>query len=208
MMLTQCPACRTLFRLTGDEQAACGGTVRCGACGSVFQADIYRLDVDTPKVTQTVRRRWPAPTVAGLLTLTLAAQMVFWLRVPLARTAFLHPVATAICRRVSCALPHPLAVRAFRFARLQVTRGAPGGPLDIRATLVNGAAYAQSLPLLVVSLLGPHATRLARHTYPPARYLRHPRTRLGAHRSARVFLRLQKEAAATGYRLTLYPRRR
>ncbi|MHB1567035.1 MAG: zinc-ribbon and DUF3426 domain-containing protein [Acidiferrobacter sp.] len=207
MILTQCPACKTLFHLTSDEQQACGGTVRCGACGNVFQADIYRIAEPPVVVAAARRRRWPARTGVAILTLALGAQLTFWLRAPLARVAFLHPVVSAVCRQWRCGLPHPRAVRAFRFAHLQVVRGTRAGTLYIRAQLVNTASFSQSLPLLVVTLLGRHATVLVRRHYPPTIYLRTRRSRLAAHHAAVVFLHLQGPASATGYRLALYPRR-
>lgn len=35
-LVTQCPACKTRFRVSARELAACDGQVRCGRCGAVF----------------------------------------------------------------------------------------------------------------------------------------------------------------------------
>jgi predicted Zn finger-like uncharacterized protein len=45
-MYTQCPDCQTRFRVTADALRAAHGTVRCGRCGSAFDA-LVRLS-DTP----------------------------------------------------------------------------------------------------------------------------------------------------------------
>jgi predicted Zn finger-like uncharacterized protein len=37
-MITTCPACRTVFRITQEQLDARGGSVRCGRCASVFDA--------------------------------------------------------------------------------------------------------------------------------------------------------------------------
>lgn len=37
-MITACPVCRTVFRITQAQLAAREGTVRCGKCGAVFDA--------------------------------------------------------------------------------------------------------------------------------------------------------------------------
>lgn len=37
-MYTQCPECRTIFKLTGAELGAAHGSVRCGHCSAVFDA--------------------------------------------------------------------------------------------------------------------------------------------------------------------------
>jgi predicted Zn finger-like uncharacterized protein len=42
--VTQCPHCRTRFRVTQDQLAAAHGAVRCGACLHVFNAPQHLLD--------------------------------------------------------------------------------------------------------------------------------------------------------------------
>ncbi len=37
-MYSQCPDCRTRFRVTAAHLRAAGGTVRCGRCGAAFDA--------------------------------------------------------------------------------------------------------------------------------------------------------------------------
>lgn len=43
-MYTQCPDCQTRFRLTADALRAAHGTVRCGRCGSAFDALVSLSD--------------------------------------------------------------------------------------------------------------------------------------------------------------------
>lgn len=45
-MLTRCPACRTLFRVSSGQLRARSGRVRCGACRTVFDALDELLDDD------------------------------------------------------------------------------------------------------------------------------------------------------------------
>ncbi len=43
-MFTRCPACQTLFRITAEALRAAGGQVRCGRCGTQFDALQHLLE--------------------------------------------------------------------------------------------------------------------------------------------------------------------
>lgn len=65
-MLTRCPACRTIFRVTPEQLKARAGKVRCGKCQEVFNA----LDtlVEAPAAAEPVamegtRAAWPEPAI-------------------------------------------------------------------------------------------------------------------------------------------------
>lgn len=65
-MYTQCPDCQTRFRVTADALRAAHGTVRCGRCGSAFDA-LVRLSDVLPR---------PEPEVAPLpLLLTVEHEL-------------------------------------------------------------------------------------------------------------------------------------
>ncbi len=49
-MYTQCPKCQTVFRVTMEQLSAHQGTVRCGHCDNVFNADRY-LYFDIQSIT-------------------------------------------------------------------------------------------------------------------------------------------------------------
>jgi predicted Zn finger-like uncharacterized protein len=49
-MLTRCPKCETLYRLTNDQIEAAGGKVRCSRCYSVFNA-IEHIQQTEPRET-------------------------------------------------------------------------------------------------------------------------------------------------------------
>jgi predicted Zn finger-like uncharacterized protein len=53
-MYTQCPDCQTRFRVTANALRAAHGTVRCGRCGSAFDA--------LPRLSDTLPPPQPAPT--------------------------------------------------------------------------------------------------------------------------------------------------
>ena len=48
-MLTQCPQCKTVFRLRAEQLSAAGGKVRCGQCHSVFDASHHLVEQPSPK---------------------------------------------------------------------------------------------------------------------------------------------------------------
>ena len=59
-MYSQCPDCQTRFRVTADALRAAHGTVRCGRCGSAFDA-LSRLSDTVPPVGGAA----PAATLSG-----------------------------------------------------------------------------------------------------------------------------------------------
>ncbi len=46
-LATRCPSCETIFRMTTQEATARGGTVRCGVCGTAFNALDALVNVET-----------------------------------------------------------------------------------------------------------------------------------------------------------------
>lgn len=208
MILTQCPSCQTLFQAENEALESAGGAVRCGQCGAVFQALVYRINETTlaeAPPTRAARSRVLLPLAATLLAITLTAQILYATRDRLARIAFARPTVHAVCQYLPCDLPHPAALDAYRLSRPHVRLMTRTGVLSIRASLVNGASFRQSLPLLSVTLLAPGQTILARSTFPARVFLRHPRTSLGADGQAAVWLDLRIPSGASAYRLALFP---
>ncbi len=205
MILTQCPSCRTLFRVEGEALEACGGAVRCGECGAVFQADVYRLDEAAGKTGgRALRRRWPFAVAAGLLAMGLFVQALYAARQPLARIAMTRPVIHIVCRALACGLAHPAAPSRFRLLAPEVHLVGASHVLRIRARLENTANFRQTVPHLAVTLLDASGTRIARADFPARVFLRHPRAALGPGGQAGVGLTLRIPARAAGYKLMLF----
>ena len=55
-MYTQCPECLARFRLSAGDLSAAGGTVRCGRCGSAFNALEQLSDTVPPSLAYVGRR--------------------------------------------------------------------------------------------------------------------------------------------------------
>ncbi len=205
MVLTQCPSCRTLFRVDGSALEACGGAVRCGECGAVFQADVYRIDEAAAGATRSApRRRWPFAVAAAIFALALGAQALYAARTPLARIAMARPVIHTVCRALPCGLAHPAALARFHLLAPEVRLVGASHILRIRARLENAASFRQTVPRLAVTLLAAGGARLARADFPARTFLRHPRPTLGPGGRATVRLTLRIPAAAAGYRLALF----
>lgn len=60
-MYTQCPTCRTLFRVTAAQLQAAGGKVRCGACHAVFHAPSHLRHVLPPESAAAAEKPAPPP---------------------------------------------------------------------------------------------------------------------------------------------------
>ncbi|NJD31552.1 MAG: DUF3426 domain-containing protein [Gammaproteobacteria bacterium] len=70
-MYSQCPECHTRFRVTADALRAAHGTVRCGRCGSAFDA-LARLSDTVPPARETV----PGAPLLGVAATAAAAPEV------------------------------------------------------------------------------------------------------------------------------------
>ena len=205
MILTQCPSCRTLFRVDNEALAACGGAVRCGQCAAVFQADVYRLDGGAINAAEpSPARLWPLTVAALLLALLLAAQGLYAARAPLARLALTRPMIQALRRTITLpwGLPHPAALERFHLLAARVTQGADG-VLRIRAQLQNAATFRQSLPFLGVTLRSSRGRVVARAHFPARVFLRRPRPTLAPGAVAAVRLGLRVPARVRSWKLAL-----
>lgn len=211
VILTQCPSCRTLFDIADGALEACGGAVRCGQCGAVFQADLYRIPEATTGPEPAVLkkgppRRWPRITLLSLLGILAIIQALYVSRNLLDRVALSRPLIHAVCQApMPCHLSHPAAVNSYRLLQPTVRLGAHSGLLRIRAELLNKAGFRQTLPLLSVTLLDASHRPIARSNYREQTFLRRPRPTLRSQQKARIQLNLQVPPTAVGYRLALFP---
>lgn len=117
-------------------------------------------------------RRWPWALAALILALGLGMQAVHHWRQDLAR----HPLAGPWLLRAYGALGLPLAsptdLGSFEFRQLGAASDASqAGRLKVRASIVNGAAFAQPFPLLRLSLQDRFGTTIGMRDLEPAEYL-------------------------------------
>lgn len=157
------------------------------------------------------RRPWLA-AACMLLTVTLAAQAVFFYRGELAAR---HPLArqwlNAACARADCTVPLPRATKAvlIEASDLQLIDPARPDRIQLTATLRNHAGHDVAYPALDLVLTNATDHTLARRIFPPADYLggnRDPRAGLAANAELTVRLTLDTgNLGAAGFRLALLP---
>lgn len=121
-LLTQCPACKTLFRVVQDQLRVSQGWVRCGQCSEVFQGNLY---------LQQTSDVGPSAVAAGAAT-ALAPRDPAAVEVP--------PVPIGAAAVVEASLQDIPSVAALSDASAAnaAVQGAPG-PVDARGFAVDAA---------------------------------------------------------------------
>ncbi len=113
------------------------------------------------------------------LTLLLAGQFIFFYRDELGRIPAWRPGMTQFCQRAGCEL---LPLQDTGQIELLQTSIAPHpqyeNALRIRTTLVNRASFAQTYPLIEVSLTNNAGNVIARRNFSSTQYLETPMTGL------------------------------
>jgi predicted Zn finger-like uncharacterized protein len=130
------------------------------------------LDDDAPP------RRGGASWAVGVLLLlvVLAAQVVHHFRQELARDASLGPLVRSAYARLGRPLAPNWDLAAFELRQWGPSETSPAAPgtLEVRASLRNGAPFAQPLPLLRLELEDRFGETVARRDFEPAEYLNDP----------------------------------
>jgi predicted Zn finger-like uncharacterized protein len=167
---------------------------------------IEGLDDDAAPDVASERRTALLWSVGSLvLALALVAQLTHHFRQELARDSTLGPVV----RSIYSSLGRPLApnwdLAAFELRQWganEVARAQPGS-LTIRASLRNGADFAQPLPLLRLELDDRFGGTVARRDFEPGEYLENPAqaTRLLGPGAAAEAELVVVDATPDGYRL-------
>ena len=62
--ITRCPQCNTSFRISEEQLQIAEGTVRCGSCLTVFQAESYMQDQSSPQ-NQVSKQDQDSPQIQG-----------------------------------------------------------------------------------------------------------------------------------------------
>lgn len=207
-MLTRCAACHTAFRITTEQLVSRQGMVRCGKCGTVFNALDHLLphpaaadaseqpgDIDgpagadaaavsydlfgapTPPGRDVVEARLASaglPTSSVLLDPVEAVHGFRWWSLGGACLAFLalcaqgawfyrdqlaalypqtKPYLEAACAELGCRIEPPMDAQAISIESSDLQADpANSGLLVLSAVLRNRAAFAQSLPMLEITL--------------------------------------------------------
>ena len=151
--------------------------------------------------------RWTWGVGALVLALLLAVQLTHHNRLQLARSATAGPALREVYSGLGMPLPPNWNLAAFELRQWGANESAPSsaGTMKVRASLKNGAAFAQPMPLLRLELEDRFGGTVARRDFQPAEYLKVPAqaTRLlpaGASTEAELEI-VGTTSEAVGYRL-------
>ncbi|MBP9129802.1 MAG: zinc-ribbon and DUF3426 domain-containing protein [Steroidobacteraceae bacterium] len=120
--------------------------------------------------------RWAWGVGALVLALLLAVQLMHHNRLQLARGAAVGPALREVYSSLGMPLPPNWNLAAFELRQWGANESAPSsaGAMTVRASLKNGAAFAQPMPLLRLELEDRFGGTVARRDFQPAEYLKVP----------------------------------
>jgi len=126
--------------------------------------------------TRQRRMRWAWGGGALLMALLLAAQAAHHFRQPLSRDASVGPVLRDVYARLGVPLAPGWDLAAFELRQWGAEQAslAATSSMTIRASLKNGASFAQPMPLLRLELDDRFGGTVARRDFQPAEYLKDP----------------------------------
>ena len=136
----------------------------------------HRLTDDLAAAAHDRSWGWAWGIGALVLALALTAQLTHHYRVQLARDATLGPALREIYSRLGMPLPPNWNLAAFELRQWGANESAPtpAGTMTVRASLKNGASFAQPMPLLRLELEDRFGGTVARRDFQPAEYLNDP----------------------------------
>lgn len=221
---TRCPSCATAFRVNDTQLQARAGQVRCGRCGTMFNAFAALTPESVAPAGAGERSRpptlpgTPAPPeiafdfgpprssgsriwwIASALTLlALALQLVYHYRTEVG--LFLpeaKPLIQRLCAELGCEVPLPRRAEllSIESSDLQADSASPN-VMVLTATLRNRASFVQAFPALELSLTSAQDQTVARRVLTPGDYTpRGTRVDSGFAAGSELQVRVYIEAAA------------
>ena len=120
--------------------------------------------------------RWAWGVGAMVLALLFAVQLIHHNRLQFARGAAVGPALREVYSSLGMPLPPNWNLAAFELRQWGANESAPSsaGAMTVRASLKNGAAFAQPMPLLRLELEDRFGGTVARRDFQPAEYLKVP----------------------------------
>jgi predicted Zn finger-like uncharacterized protein len=229
---TRCPSCATVFRVIDAQLHASAGRVRCGRCGTTFDAlaslapeNARSGAADSTPATRRVRPvsetfdfgpqartgrtwGWWVATVTALFALALQLAYHYRTEVGLVFPE-VKPLIQLVCAELACEVPLPRRAEllSIESSDLQADSTSPN-VMVLTATLRNRAGFSQAFPLLELSLTSAQDRTIARRVLNPKDYVpRGTQTSSGFAAGSELSVRVYIEAASlrpTGYRLYLF----
>jgi hypothetical protein len=119
---------------------------------------------------------WAWGVGAFLLALVLSAQLIHHFRLQLARDANVGPALREVYDRLGQPLPPNWNLGAYELRQWGANDAAPtsAGAMTVRASIRNGATFAQPMPLLRLELEDRFGGTVARRDFTAREYLKNP----------------------------------
>lgn len=203
-MMTRCPTCGTVFRVTEQQLGARAGQVRCGRCDTLFDA-IATLSPDP--VTRP--RDQTSPPTSGSMAVLLGTEKdasfdfgpqaprrlshLWWIGSLLLLLALLvqggyryrgeiavlvpeaKPLLERVCVELGCDVPLPRRAEMLSIESSDLQAdGSHPNVMVLTATLRNRAAFVQSFPALELTLTSAEGQTVARRVLLPKDYVAPP----------------------------------
>lgn len=186
-MRTQCPTCKTVFRIHKEQLKQAEGLVRCGQCQSIFSGDdqlIKNKDrvAHTPEMLKRMllgrKQSTPAATLGWSLAITLAAltlllQFAYLQREWLTTQPHVGHYVETVCHQLTwCTLQPKRDLNQLQL----VSRNVYSHPnidnaLMINAVITNTASFPQPFPILLVSMSNVRGQIVAQRYFKSTEYL-------------------------------------
>lgn len=199
-MNTQCPDCKTVFRVTKAQLTQADGQVRCGQCGCIFSGFVQLMTEKTDKRANKAdkgdKKTSTTPDIFKRMLLVPSARAGKWARlgwslgIALSCLILLLQIAyiererllkherigfyiADWCQRIPrCQLP-----RARDPGRIQLVSRSVyshpniGGVLIVNAVITNAATFNQPYPVLLISMSNIRGQVIAERYFAPEEYL-------------------------------------
>lgn len=196
-MKTQCPDCRTLFRVTKSQLAQADGQVRCGQCGCIFSGFVQiiadksdkradKKDKNTSSTPDVIKHMLPARSAgrskwatAGwslgiiFLCMGLLLQIAYMERERMLKHERIGFYIADWCQRIPrCVLPPSRDLSRIQLVSRSVySHPNIEGVLIVNAVITNSAAFNQPYPVLLISMSNIRGQLIAERYFMPGEYL-------------------------------------
>lgn len=198
-MYTQCPACKTAYRITTDEVRLGQGIVLCSHCNSEFDsvrslAEVAfeyhftdRYSVPTLRIERAIlpeseeggfdqpahsgpgRMRWGWGFAALLMVVVLFAQIIIYQTPGWAQNQKIRPWLKGFCDKIDCRLPKYHHPEDIEVIE-RTLEPAGHDALKFRLVIVNNGSLPVALPGMYLELIRFNGEPLAQRIFAPHEY--------------------------------------
>ena len=178
-LVTQCPFCYTRFIVKPKQLKAHQGQVKCGQCQYVFLANDYLYEQNPTDhflhsaKTEAQQQKPIVLVLYALLGALALIQTLYFLRSDIVKQwPALRPHLNTVCQYLKCSVPLPKQIELIALDDTELVKDeAHADVIKFNCLIINNAPYAQSLPLLELTLTDKQDMPLMRRKITPKEYL-------------------------------------